>query len=305
MDFVYTDKLEKHTWVGGGACAYVYHVWPSIVVKTLRPGLRRNEKDEHPLLKDIAFYKSLNERARGGSISGKLIRVRHYEDPALIARWAQQLTSALEHLEKMGLCHNDLNTTNLLLDESFNLKLTDFGRANRIGQPLEWISAPWALRLNAGPLKGTFGLCCARTEQFAVGSLLYFMAYGHEPYDDIHLEPRELDREFQAMNFPQLNRHKVFDGLISACWHNVYPTMALVAFDFKRKTKDFASATEYKTIDRAKERKVCESLIRKGIMGPELALRFQPFWRRYLGKSMFIWHFLAGMSGKIRLWLWS
>lgn len=34
------------------------------------------------------------------------------------------------------------------------------------------------------------------------------------------------------------------------CWYNVYPTMALVAYDFERKTKDFASTMEYETTDR-------------------------------------------------------
>ncbi|EEH05134.1 protein kinase [Histoplasma capsulatum G186AR] len=320
MGFHYTDTLEKHNWVGGGAYAYVYHVSPTIVVKTVRPDRSPEEEmEEHPLLKDIAFYKRLNERQdrcpnivdcfvmlpdhlflsycannaiiwrfherqerEGDHILGRLIRVKDYEDPALIARWIQQLTSALEYVEEMGFCHNDLNTTNCLLDGNFNLKLTDFGRATTIGQFLEYTSAPWAIRLTAGPLKGTYGLCSARTEQFAVGSILYFMVYGHKPYEDINLDGRELEHRFAEMKFPELNRHKIFDGLIFGCWYNVYPTMALVAYDFKRKTKDIASITEYETIDRTKEEKTCEALIQKGILGPELALRFQPLWRKYL-----------------------
>jgi len=64
------------------------------------------------------------------------------------------------------------------------------------------------------------------------------MVYGYEPYDDIILSAAEWDRRFWEMEFPELNRNEGFDGLISACWHNVYPTMALPAYDFKRKTKD-------------------------------------------------------------------
>lgn len=189
MGFRYFDTLNKHDWVGGGAYAQVYRVSPTIVVKTVRPDRSPEEEEtaEHPLLKDIAFYKRLNERPdrcphivecfltlpdhiflsfcankaliyrfrerqeRGnGKFFGRLIRVRDYEDPALIARWIQQLTSALEYVEKMGFCHNDLNTTNCLLDENLNLKLTDFGRATTIGQFLECTGAPWAVRLKAG-----------------------------------------------------------------------------------------------------------------------------------------------------------
>lgn len=344
MGFHYTDTLEKHNWVGGGAYAHVYHVSPTIVVKALRPDLSPEEDlEEHPLLKDIAFYKSLNERQdrcqdivdcflalpdhlflsycannaiiwrfnkrqerESDSLLAPLVRVKEYEDPALIARWIQQLTSALEHVEKMGFCHNDLNTTNCLLDENLNLKLTDFGRATTIGQFLEHVYAPWALRLTAGPLKGTYGLCSARTEQFAVGSILYFMVYGHKPHEDINLEGPELDSRMKKMDFPKLDRHAIFDDLISACWHNVYPTMALVAYDFKRKTKDIASVAEYKTIDYQAEKKTCEELVRKGILGDELAIRFQPPWQRRLFavKNTFFWHFLIGLSRKTRFWLW-
>ena len=176
----------------------------------------------------------------------------------------------------MGFCHNDLHASNCLLDGNFNVKLADFGRATTIGQPLEGTLPPRAQPILAGPLKGTFGLCSARTEQFAIGTLLYFMVYGHEPYDDVVLSAAEWDRRFGEMEFPELNRNQVFDGLISACWYNVYPTMALLAYDVKRKTKDMTSNAEYVVIDSAKETKACEALVRRGLLGPELALRFQP-----------------------------
>lgn len=123
------------------------------------------------------------------------------------------------------------------------------------------------------------------------------MVYGHEPYyEEIGLakqNPEELSRRFSHMEFPELHRHQVFDGFISACWHNAYPTMAFVAYDVKRKTKDSALNMEYEIIDRAKERKTCETLIQGGLLGPGWAFCFQPAWRRYIhvvmGKAMFIW----------------
>lgn len=333
MGFQHANPLEEHNWVGGGLDAYIYHVAPTIVVKTVRRDRTPEEKAaEHPFLKEIAFYKRLNEcqdrcpnivecflvlpdylflsycahkaiaprfyerqerEAGTNGFHGRLIRVKEYEDPALIARWIQQITSALEYVEKMGFCHNDLHASNCLLDKNFNVKLADFGRATTIGQPLEGTLPPRARPILAGPLKGTYGLCSARTEQFAVGTLLYFMVYGHEPYDDVVLSAAEWDRRFGKKEFPELNRNEVFDGLISACWHNVYPTMALLAYDFKRKTEDMTCNAEYILIDFAKETKTCEALVRRGLLGPDLALRFQPAWRRYLhaivNRSMLIW----------------
>jgi len=339
------DTLEKHKYVGGGLAAYIYHITPTIVVKAVRPNRTPEEKtEEHPFLKEIAFFKRLNEcqdrcpsiiecflilpdyfflsycahnaigprfydrqeREIGkSSFRGRVIRVKEYEDPALVARWIQQLTSALEYVEKMGFCHNDLHASNCLLDENFNLKLTDFGRATTIGQFLDGVLPPRSRPILAGPLEGTYGLCSARTEQFAVGTLLYFMVYGHEPYDDIELSTAEWRRRFWELEFPELNRNEALDGLISACWHNVYPTMALVAYDFKRKTKDMVSNAEYVPIDSAKETKTCEALVRRGLLGPELTLQFQPAWRRYLHaiveRSTLIWRYFL----QRRFWIWS
>lgn len=342
-DFHYADTLKKHNGAGSGAYSFVYHVSPTIVVKSIRPDLSRDEEEEHPFYRDIAFYKRLHEHhdrcphivdcflilpdhlflsfcanktfihhfheyqeRENNRFFGRLIRIKKYEDPALIARWIQQLALALEYVEKLGFCYKDLNTANCLLDENFNLKLTDFGRATTIGKFLEYTGAPWASKLMAGPLKGTFGLCSARTEQFAVGSFLCYMVYGHKPYEDINLDGSEVDFRFNRMDFPELNRHEIFDGLISACWYNVYPSMALLAYDFKRKTKDIASAAEYRTVDYAREKRSCEALLRQGILGPELALRFQMPWQKYLraARDIFTWKSPVDLLQGIWVWFW-
>lgn len=207
----------------------------------------------------------------------------------------------------MGFCHNDLHVGNCLLDKDFNLKLIDFGRATPIGQLLEGVAPPLAILIRAGPLTGSYGLCGARTEQFAVGLMLYFIVYGHEPDDDPTLDSFEMCERFNRMEFPELNRHEVFDELISAFWHNVWPTMALLAYSFKWKTEHIAgSIPEYEVINRATEIKNCEALLRKGVLGPELALQYQPFWWNclHVGKNMFLWKVLIDLPRRIWLWLW-
>lgn len=220
-------------------------------------------------------YEEYQQReTRPNGFPGRLICVVKHEEPGLIARWIQQVTSALAYIEKLGFTHNDVHPRNCLLDHNLNVKLCDFDRTTTIGQFHDAILAPWAQELLSGPLKGTNGLTSARTEQFAVGTLLYFMVYGHEPYEDEHLEEdnmTEVCRRFSHSEFPELNRDPVLDGLISACWYNVYPTMGLVAYDFKRKTKEIALEPTYDVIAFAKEKETCEALIREGLLGPELA----------------------------------
>lgn len=340
MGFLYADALEKHSNVGSGVYSVAYHVSPTLVVKKNRPEGNEREPDD-PFMAEISFFKQMNshqdrclsivdcfltfpdhiflsycpnnalerrlyenqEREPApNTFRGRLVRVNKYEDPALVARWIQQLSSALKFVEKMGFCHNDLHPGNCLLDRNLNLKLIDFGRATPIGQILTGVCAPTTLLIRTGPLRGSYGLCGPRTEQFAVGSMLYFMVYGHEPDDDPEIDRLELCERFNQMKFPELDRHEVFDELISACWHNVWPTMSLLAYSFKWKTEHIAgSIPEYEVVDRAKEIQNCEALVRKGLLGPELALQYQPFWR-HVWNNMFFWKILGNLSGSIRRW---
>ncbi|PGG99673.1 CAMK protein kinase [Helicocarpus griseus UAMH5409] len=320
MVHLFSDTLEKNVCVGTGSSCVVYHASPTIVVKAVR---RSNMEEKHPFLREIEFIKALHERqdrctdiiecflalpdhiflsycefnqlgrrlnerqiceTLSDGSPGRVISVVKFDDLSLVARWIQQVSSALEYIENMGFAHNNVHPRNCLLDRSLNLKLADFDYTTTIGQWLTSSYAPWARMLPAGPLKGSYGLCGARTEQFAVGTLLYNLVYGHQPYDDLDLknqDPEELERRFQEMEFFELGRHEIFDGLISACWYNVNPTMALLAYDFKRKTKALASPleTEYLPIDTVKEKETCEALIQKGLLGPDLARQFQrPVW---------------------------
>lgn len=204
-----------------------------------------------------------------------------------------QLTSALAYLEKMGISHNDVHPQNCLLDRAQDLKLTDFDHATSIGRFLESTYAPWARTLPAGPLAGSYGLCGARTEQFAMGTLLYALVFGYTPYEDIGLEdadPAEFDRRFQNMEFPMLRREDVFEGLIEACWYNVFPTMAVLASSCRRRMEeDFDGIVDSPgrissaaVVDSLSERRACEKLVRAGLLGPEIAARFQPAWWKWV-----------------------
>ena len=38
----------------------------------------------------------------------------------------KQLIDALEYMDKMNICHRDINMVNILIDEKLNIKLVDF-----------------------------------------------------------------------------------------------------------------------------------------------------------------------------------
>lgn len=48
-------------------------------------------------------------------------------DEGVVRYYFKQLCQAVEYLHRQDICHRDLKLENLLLDSSFNLKVSDFG----------------------------------------------------------------------------------------------------------------------------------------------------------------------------------
>ncbi|XP_031107320.1 CBL-interacting serine/threonine-protein kinase 14-like [Ipomoea triloba] len=61
----------------------------------------------------------------GGELFGKVAKGRFSED--LSHKYFQQLISAVGYCHSRGVYHRDLKPDNLLLDEKWDLKVTDFG----------------------------------------------------------------------------------------------------------------------------------------------------------------------------------
>jgi atypical protein kinase C zeta type len=176
----------------------------------------------------------LRARQRRHSATGQVLEVDAIEARPLIQRWMKELTSAGAWLESHGLAHGDIRPSNLLLDAGDHLKLADFDNTKAIGAEVEVGTAPYARALGdeAGPLRGTFGFLGHRTEQFAVGSVLYYMTRGYEPYDDQWYGndhgPVTVDL-LQRMEFPHMDVGEETDNVIRKCWYGEFPSMEELA----------------------------------------------------------------------------
>ncbi|KAK1420401.1 hypothetical protein QVD17_21961 [Tagetes erecta] len=65
------------------------------------------------------------EYVKGGELFDKVTKGRLKEDAA--RKYFQQLISAVDFCHSRGVCHRDLKPENLLIDDSGNLKVSDFG----------------------------------------------------------------------------------------------------------------------------------------------------------------------------------
>jgi serine/threonine protein kinase len=72
----------------------------------------------------------------------------------------------------------------LLLDDKDHLKLTDFGSAGKYGSHLEVGTPPYVRwhSVEVGDEDNSLGIMGPTSEQFAIGSTIYYMIEGYELY---------------------------------------------------------------------------------------------------------------------------
>ncbi|KAH9823613.1 Pentatricopeptide repeat-containing protein [Teratosphaeria destructans] len=163
-----------------------------------------------------------------------IISVTSYEPTDLVLRWIAQVADAAAWLEsKLNLAHGDIRPSNILLDGHDNVRLADFNNTVRIGQPLEVGGPPYARFQGgeAGDESGTHGFAGARTEQFAIGTVLYSLTRGHEPFANELGDEQgpEVVARLQAMNFPDLDKNDLTDQIIANCWYARFASVQEVA----------------------------------------------------------------------------
>ena len=123
------------------------------------------------------------EYACGGELFDHIVKRKKLKE-AEASKFFQQVISGVEYIHRCGICHRDLKPENLLLDESKNIKIVDFGLSNTY--------------TNDGLLKTACGSpCYAAPEMIAgkkyhglasdiwsCGIILYAMTCGYLPFED-------------------------------------------------------------------------------------------------------------------------
>ncbi|KAG8374471.1 hypothetical protein BUALT_Bualt11G0135800 [Buddleja alternifolia] len=208
-------KYELGKLLGCGAFAKVYHArdlrtGQSVAIKSIskhriiKGNLTANVKREifimrglrHPhivrlhevLATKTKIYFAM-EFAKGGELFAKIAKGRFSED--LSRRYFQQLISAVSYCHSHGVFHRDLKPENLLLDENWELKVTDFGlsavtedqiRPDGLLHTLCGTPAYVAPEILAK--KGYDG---AKIDVWSCGVILYVLNAGYLPFNDQNL----------------------------------------------------------------------------------------------------------------------
>ncbi|KAG5914636.1 hypothetical protein E4U42_000378 [Claviceps africana] len=205
--------------------------------------------------------------------TGQLLRVETVPAEQDCLRWMRQLAAAAAWLENLGLAHCDIRPANILLSSARNVKLADFDRTHTIGHILDALTEPFARLLGheGGEEYDTFGKAGSRTEQFAIGSVLFTLTRGHEPYE-LEAWGREhglIQREkLQAMEFPTLGSKEKYDEIVGDCWHGRYESIAQLSNHIASLDQHSSQVIEQQLSpsDIESRKRECEKWVESGIL---------------------------------------
>jgi serine/threonine protein kinase len=154
------------------------------------------------------------EFAKEGSISSYMERTNASAIPVNVRlNWSRQAAEAVGFIHSRGVIHCDIHTNNLLLDDKLDIKLSDFQGTYKDldGHAME--STRFCLPRDPSTPPNT------TTDLFALGSAIYTIMTGHEPYLD--LSDEEVEERYRKRQFPVVDAITAGE-MVRKCWTEAY-----------------------------------------------------------------------------------
>lgn len=146
------------------------------------------------------------------------LRSHHDTDTNTRRKWALQAALALESLHNVGVIHQDVTPRNFLLDKNLDLGICDFAGSSFPGNTvLESAPGP---RYQSRAWDREY-IPTQADDIFSLGSSLYFIMGGEEPYSE--LDEEVVERYFEKLEFPASD-HLGCGTAIQDCWNGRFTT---------------------------------------------------------------------------------
>lgn len=136
-------------------------------------------------------------------------------------KWARQLAEAVEYIHSKQVFHCDISPRNCFITDTYDLELGDFQGTYRALDGTVYDGYSWEGAKACMPRPS--GLVNHHSDLFAVGSALYEIMTGHEPYE--HLDSiddmEKIEALFSSGKFPSTDGILVHN-VIQKCWRQSY-----------------------------------------------------------------------------------
>ena len=145
-----------------------------------------------------------------------------------LKKWARQMIEGVAEIHRNGIRHADIRLDQWLLDEEYNARLCDFDASGHDANENLGLEGTKAMGLEnpshfmpRDPMEDSTVL----SDLFALGSTLYELDTGKEPFADMFDEEHEeeITALFEAGNYPEVSALS-FGALILGCWKGEYET---------------------------------------------------------------------------------
>ena len=149
------------------------------------------------------------ELMTGGNLLSRVVQAQGLLE-GTAKRMIKSVLEALVHLHGKGICHNDLQPSNILLDGTDTAKIADFGRAFYV-EEVSIYSVPCVpskrnISYLAPELLSGTGHASTAADMWSAGAIVYFCLFGHAPFFDVDTGRASLPRALRAdYSFPSDN----------------------------------------------------------------------------------------------------
>jgi serine/threonine protein kinase len=176
------------------------------------------------------------EKAANGTL--REILQTHNNSPREKLKWSRQLAEAVEYIHTKHVLHCDISPRNCFITSEYDLQLGDFQGQYRAQGNLH---KGFCAEGTKSYLPRRPGTADHYSDLFAVGSAVYEIMTGHEPYE--HLDSiddmEEIESLFKDGKFPSTD-HLLAGNVIQGCWRQRYDSAEQCAKDLASIEKNTA-----------------------------------------------------------------
>lgn len=158
----------------------------------------------------------------------------HNNSPTRAQRlgWARQTAEGVAYIHTKGVLHCDIHVRNILLDKNLEVKLVDFQGRYISPDGTKVLDGFSSESSQSAMPRDDYNQADRKTDIFALGSALYFIMTGHEPFPDLTSKDEEtkVERQFRAGLLPPLEP-QLGGEIIHKCWRGSYESALEVVED--------------------------------------------------------------------------
>lgn len=164
------------------------------------------------VMDDPAHTHMVMELMTGGNLLSRVVQQGGLPEPT-VQQLARTLLEGVLHLHRTGICHNDLQPSNILLDSLDRPKIADFGHSTRVDSVSIYAmpsNKHYRRNMSYAAPEILLGVpATPSSDMWSIGVVIYFCLFGRPPFNDKNTGRPAASRIYRAdYSFPTAAEYK-------------------------------------------------------------------------------------------------